>query len=316
MKKRNEKRYIKFVKQILRNLENLRIRKYSHKFSKKMYGNWVHIVLLALRQKIDKSYREFIDILEMCTEILNLLKIKKAPHFTTLQKAASRLRFSFVEKIMSGFILLTMTVNVRTGMDSTGLQPTRASSHYTKVISKDKKKRRKIRKYIKLSLFADLDKQLIISQKIRRGPANDNKDSRQIMKKGKEILGKAGKKAKSVDGDKGYDSEANHKFAVEELKAEDRIKIKNKDVPIHRTRGVYRKKAKRRINRLRANYRSKIETINFEGSTVRSIKVSMQNKETLFKLVAYNADRLTKVYKFINLYLEDFYRAGYSVNFL
>jgi len=58
------------------NIENLRIRKYSHKFSKKMYGNWVHIVLLALRQKMDKSYREFTDVLDVCTELLNLLEIK------------------------------------------------------------------------------------------------------------------------------------------------------------------------------------------------------------------------------------------------
>lgn len=312
LKKRNEKRYIKFVKWILKNLQNLRVRRYSHKFSKKMYGNWTHVVLLALRQKMDKSYREFIDIIEMCTEILTLLGIKKAPHFTTLQKACTRLRFNFVEKIMSGFILLTLTINVRTGMDSTGLQLTRASSHYTKVISKDKKKRRKIKNHIKLSLFADLDKQLIISQKIRRGPANDNKDSRQIMKKGKQILDKAGKKAKSVDGDKGYDSEKNHEFAVEKLKAEDRIRVKNKEVPIYRTKGKYRKKAKRRINKLRANYRSKIESINsamkrIEGSTVRGIKVSMQNKETLFKELAYNADRLSKIYKIIISCLEEFY---------
>ena len=67
-------------------------------------------------------------------------------------------------------------------------------------------------------------------------------------------------------------------------------------MPIWRTKGQYRKKAKRRINRLRANYRSKNESINsvikrVYGSTVRSIKVSMQNKEVLFKEVAYNAER-------------------------
>jgi len=54
-KKRKEKKYIKFVKRILKVLKHLRVRKYSHKFSKKTYGNWVHIVLLALRQEFDKS---------------------------------------------------------------------------------------------------------------------------------------------------------------------------------------------------------------------------------------------------------------------
>lgn len=310
-KDKKEKKYIKFVKKILKNLNNLRVRKYSNKFSKKTYSNWIHIVLLALRQRMDKSYREFTDILDVCTEILNLLGMTKVPHFTTLQKAAKRLRISFLEKIMNGFILLTMTVCVRTGIDSTGFQLTRASAYYTKVLKKNKKSRRKIKKHLKLTVFADLDKQLIVSQKIRRSPANDNIDFKPVVRKGKKVLDKAHKKAKSCDGDKGYDSEENHRIVNEELNAEDRIRLKYKDKPIHRTRGKYRKRAKRRINRLRANYRSKNETIisvikRIEGSMIRSRNVSMQNKEVLFKEIAYNASRLIKN---IILSIEDFYRA-------
>ena len=311
MKKRKEKKYIRFVKKILRNLKNLRIRKYSSKFSKKKYNNHIHIILLALRQIMDKSYRAFIDIIDVCTELLDFIGITKAPHFTTLQKAAKRFRAAFLEKLIGGFIFLTMAINVRTGIDSTGFQPTRASAYYTKVLKKDKKARRKIKRHIKLTIFVDLGKQLIISQKIRRGPANDSPDFKPTVRKGKKLLDKAKKKIKSFDGDKGYDSEENHRIVVEELGAEDRIRIKNKDVPIHRTKGEYRKKAKRRIKRLRANYRSKNETINSvikrtEGSMIRSRNVGMQNKELLFKEIAYNANRLIKN---IMLCVKDFYRA-------
>ena len=310
-KRGKEKKYIKFLNGIFSNLKNLRARKYTSKFSKKIYNNWVLIALLALRQRMDKSYREFADILEVCTDILNMLGISKAPHFTTLQKAAKRLNVQFLEKIMSGFIFLTMTVCVRTGIDATGFQLTRASAHYTKVIKKDKKKRRKIKKYLKLTAFVDLDKQLIISHKIRRSPANDSPDFKPAVRKGKEILEKAGKRIRSVDADKGYDAEENHRLVVEELKAEDRMRIKNKDIPIWRTKGEYRKKAKKRINKLRANYRSKNETVfsvikRIHGSMIRSRNVSMQNKELLFKEIAYNAGRLIKN---IMLSVEDFYRA-------
>lgn len=299
MNNKKEKRYIKLVKQIMSCLKRLRVRRYSSKFSKRIFNNWAHIVLLAIRQRMDKSYRGFCDIIDVCTEILALLGISKAPHFTTLQKAAKRLRVRFLEKIVSGFILLTMTVYVRTGIDSTGLQPTRASAHYTTVLKKNKKTRRKIKRYIKLTTYVDLDKQMIISQKIRRSPANDNRDFKPVVMKGKDVLGKAKKKIRSVDADKGYDSEENHRIVVEDLNAEDRIKIKNKDKPIWKTRGHYRKKAKRRINKLRRNYRSKNETTfsvlkRVNGSTVRSIKVSMQNKEVLFKEIVYNANRLIK----------------------
>lgn len=311
LNKKKEKKYIKFVKQILACLQRLRVRKHSSKFSKKLYGNWVHIVLLALRQRMDKSYREFCDIMDVCTEISNALGISKVPHFTTLQKAAKRMRITFLEKIMAGFILFTMAIHVRLGIDSTGLQPTHASAHYVKVLKKDKKMRRKVKNHIKLSTLVELGKQIIISQKIRRGPANDNRDFSPVVEKGKEILDQAGKDVKSFDADKGYDSEENHRTAVEDLNAEDRIKIKNKEVPIHRTRGTYRKKAKRRINRLRANYRSKNETTfstlkRINGSMIRSLKVSMQNKEVLFKEIAYNAARLIKPSLEI---LKDFYKA-------
>ena len=298
--KKKEKKYIKFVKQILSCVKRLRVRKYSSKYSKRTFNNWVHIVLLTLRQRIDKSYREFCDILDVCTEILSLLKIEKPPHFTTLQRAAKRLKTSFLEKVVAGFLLFTMTINVRTGIDATGLQPTRASAHYTTILKKSKKSRRKIKNHIKLTTYVDLDKQLIISQKIRRSPAHDNRDFLPVVKKGKKILDKLNKKIKSFDADKGYDSEENHKFVVEELGAEDRMRLKNKDKPIWKTSGVYRKKAKRRIKRLRRNYRSKNETVfsvikRINSSTVRSIKVSMQNKEVLFKEIAYNAKRTSQL---------------------
>jgi hypothetical protein len=248
---------------------------------------------------MDKSYREFCDIIDVCTEILDLLCISKAPHFTTLQKSAKRLRANFLEKIMAGFILFTMTINVRTGIDATGMQATRASAHYTTVLKKSKKSRWKIKRYIKLTTYVDLDKQIIISQKIRRAPANDNRDFKPVVLKGKKVLGKARKKVKSVDADKGYDAEENHRIVVEDLQAEDRIRLKNKDKPIWKTNGMYRKKAKRRINRLRRNYRSKNEATfsvlkRVNGSTIRSIKVCMQNKEVLFKEIVYNADKLIR----------------------
>ena len=297
MNKKKEKKYIKLVKQLASCLKRLKVRKHNSKYSKKTFNNWIHIILLALRQRMDKSYREFCDIIDVCTEILDLLGINKTPHFTTLQKAAKRLRVNFLEKVMAGFILFTMTINVRTGIDATGLQATRASAHYTTVLKKNKKARRKIKRYIKLTTYVDLGKQLIISQKIRRSPAHDNRDFKPVVLKGKKILSKAKKKIKSVDADKGYDAEENHRMVVEDLQAEDRIRLKNKDKPIWRTKGEYRKKAKRRIKRLRRNYRSKNETTfsvlkRVNGSTVRSIRVSMQNKEVLLKEIVYNANRL------------------------
>lgn len=326
-RKNKQKRLITFCRKILNCLEKAGVRKFSSRFSKKTYSRPVHVVLLALRQSWDKSYRRFVEQLECSTEILAFLGLEKAPHFTTLQKAAARFGTAILNRIIGGFNQLTRNKNVRLGIDSTGLQPTRASAYYTTVLKRQnkpvngKKKppgpgRRKIRKHIKHTALVDLDKQLIVSQKTRRGPASDHKDFKPSVREGRRVLKRAGKKVKSFDADKGYDSEENHRFVVEVLGAEDRMKLKNRDLPVSRTGGRYRKKAKKRIKRLRANYRAKNETVfsvekRICGSTVRSVKVRMQNREVLFKDIAYNAHRLASIFAPI---LEDFYRAHLSIS--
>ena len=104
------------------------------------------------------------------------------------------------------------------------------------------------------------------------------------------------KSIKSLDGDKGYTGEELRRVVVEECHAEDRIKVKNLDVPIWRTEGYYLKQAKRR--KLRANYRSLCETFHSvlkrrTGSAVRAVTVRMQNKEVSFKVLACSVLRRT-----------------------
>ena len=303
MKEKKRTIYYKFVQQLLNALRIAHVRRFPHKHDPKKYGVWVHAVLLALKQLEDKTYRFIVDMLAEMQGILSLLGIEQAPHWTTLHKAAQRLQGSFVERVIIAFVRSTKSQRVRAGIDSTGLQPTCASVYYTTVLKKDKKKRRKIRKHIKLSTVVDLDHQLPMSFKIRRGPASDHWDSVSLVRKAHNI-----KALKSLDADKGYTKEALRKFVVEKCHAEDRIKIKNPEVPVWRTKGEYLKKAKRR--KLRANYRSLCETYHsvlkrVTGSTVRATTVAMQNKEVAFKVLACSALRRAMS----SLIKELFYRA-------
>lgn len=281
--------YYKFVEQLLKVLRIAHVRRYPQKHDPKKYGVLAHACILALKQLEDKSYRFIADMVEEMLGILVLLDIKQAPHWTTLQKAAERIRGSFIERLVAAFVQRTKSQRVRAGIDSTGLQPTRASAYYTTILKKDRKKRRKIKKHIKLSTVVDLEHQLPMCYKIRRGPASDHKDSAQLVRKAHHI-----KALKSLDADKGYTKEQLRKVVVKECKSEDRIKVKNPEVPIWRTKGEYLKKAKRR--KLKANYRALCETYHsvlkrVTGSTVRAVKVSMQNKEVAFKILACSALR-------------------------
>ena len=289
MKGKTRTIYYRFVEQLLKALKIAHVRRFPQKHDPRKYGVWAHAILLALKELEEKTYRFIVDMVAEMPQILALLEISQAPHWTTLHKAAQRFRGSLIERLVESFVRRTKSERIRAGIDSTGLQPTRASAYYTTILKKDKKKRRKIKKHIKLSTVVDLDHQLPICFKIRRGPASDHWDSQPLVRKAHRI-----KPLKSLDADKGYTKEGLRKLVVEECGAEDRIKVKNPEVPIWRTRGEYLKKAKRR--KLRANYRSLCETYHsvlkrVTGSTVRSIKVNMQNKEVAFKVLACSALR-------------------------
>lgn len=284
MKEKKKTVYYKFVEQVLKALKIAHVRRFPRKHDPKKYGVWVHARILALKQLEDKTYRFIADMVAEMPRILELLNIRQAPHWTTLQKAAQRLQGGLVERLIAAFVQGTRSQCVRAGIDSTGLQPTCASAYYTTVLKKDRKKRRRIRKHIKLSTVVDLTHQLPVCFKVRRGPASDHLDSVQLVREAHRI-----KSFGSLDADKGYTKEELRQLIVEECSAEDRIRVRNEEVPVWRTHGRYLKRVKRR--RLRANYRALCETYHsvlkrVTGSTVRSTTVRMQNREVGFKVLA------------------------------
>lgn len=318
MKRKKQTFFIKFAKNILCVLKNRQVRLYGHKFSKKTYTLHQHIVLLALREyRNGMGYERFCKELPDYTALLDYLKLEQIPHFTTLQKVNQRLKAAFVDDIILGF---ARKAKFRTGIDSTGLSLQHSSYYYEKRLEhfrKAKKKKpgrprkRRKKKHQYTSIFADLDKQLILSTKLLRGSKSDKKMMRPTIKKAKEIFDRI----ISNDADKGYDAEYNHKYTNENMGAEDFIKLVNKDVPIHKTKGENRKKAKARnkkkTGRPRKNHRNKIESMIFVlkkicGEHITAMKAVNQRQQTRFRVIAYNAYRKASF-----LFMEHFYEADY-----
>ena len=92
------------------------------------------------------------------------LQLFKIPHYTTLQKFTDRINIMLLVKIISSFILFTNTRHIFPGIDSTGFKIIHASESYT---SSAKLRRNK---YAKLSIGADVLKQIICNIKVRQGP--------------------------------------------------------------------------------------------------------------------------------------------------
>jgi len=115
------------------------------------------------------------------------------------------------------------------GINSSGFRSSNASSYYT-----DRARIRK--KYIKLSIVVELREQIACSLKIRRAPKHVTVDFKPIMERASNIMPRS-----IVVADKGYDSEANHKFVREELDDVSIIPARYEVVPVWRTYGRYRK---------------------------------------------------------------------------
>ena len=88
------------------------------------------------------------------------LQLSKIPHYTTLQKFTDRINIVMLVKIISSFIIFTVTRQIFAVIHSTVFNITHASDYYT---SRAKLRRKK---YAKLSIAADVLKQLFCIYKI------------------------------------------------------------------------------------------------------------------------------------------------------
>jgi len=286
-----ESRYVLLAKTMYRVLRNSRIPIFLHRKSNHIFTTWQHIVLLTIKQYEGKSYRMFAEWLVEAHYFRIFLQLSKIPHFTTLQKFADRINNVMLGKIISSFVVLSGTRrHIFVGIDSTGFNITRASQYYT-----ERAKLRR-RKYAKLSIGADVLKQIICNIKVRRAPTrHDNIDFKLVITKTSEIL-----PLSVVVGDRGYDSEENHIMVREKLGAFSVIPARNEDIPIWKTHGRYRKQMKRGYSKTLYHQRNKDETIvsvikRLFGEHIRSRHVITQNRELSLRCIAYNMHRLTNL---------------------
>ncbi len=169
-------------------------------------------------------------------------------------------------------------------IDSTGFSVNYHSFYYDKRLKEFGRRMKK--KYVKTTICVDDQSQLIVSYSIYFGHIHDSKEFKKTLENmDKEMIGKF----KIIIGDKGYDSEENHIIA-KEYGLVAIIPARNKDVPIHRTRGENRKRMKRHLPE-EYNRRPIVETVHSvikkkSGSFVRSRIPELSEKEIAMKIIA------------------------------
>lgn len=313
-KEEEDTKYIKYAKRIIELCKRSGLPLYSSKFSNKIYNNHQFIVLLSFKQYERKGYERFIAELPDKLPLIEYLHLDSLPHFTALQKFAKRIKQTVLQLVLTKSLARTGVRKVVGGVDGTGNKPHRASTYYVRRLEyfsrKNKKKKRgrpkkkrKVRRYIKTFPFIELRTQLPLAVGFSRRTGNESPYFKPVAKQAM----KCGKPFKEIPLDMGYDSEYVHEFIREDMNALSIIPARNENVPIHRTKGRYRKQMKRGYSKKKYHQRSKNETVNYVtdalmGEEVYALDWRMQNKELLFRYIMYSAYRFVKIKENIFLY--------------
>lgn len=305
---RKETRFIKLAKKVKNIVVRSHIPLRFSKFSNHIYDNHIHLVLLVLKAKSGMGYEEFMLWIENFTGLWELLELDRVPHFTTLHKFAGRVPRRYLDLVITQSSVEGFSGDLYTAIDSTGFSLSNASVYYTIVLERYAKKRKrgrprkkKVRKYLKVTFVVDIHQQFILIVSVRRGPDNDNKDFIPSYKKLNRL---DGRNLEQVLADKGYDSEANHEFIRDVLDADTIIPARRNHSKDYKTKGKYRREMKKGYCKKAYNQRNMVETVNSVvkrkmGDSIRARRVLYQNREIFFMVIAYNIDRSMSIFLFV-----------------
>ena len=259
------------------------INKYSNAFSNHLYSQHTLFTILAMKIYTKSTYREITDVIDVSDVIKRYLRIKKVPHFTTIQKFFKRLPSEQIREINQLILLLNDIKADIIALDGSGFTNDYADKYYAKIRQKERKS------YIKNHLTIDVKTRLILYYQTSRGPKYDTQFAKPALRQIKKY------KPDYIVADKAYDTEPIRKCINEELKAFDQIPLKKRA-----KKGQYRLKSptifRHKIYKKRNNIESIFSTIKrkFNG-TNHSRSTQLSNKETKLKNTIYNIYRTTQI---------------------
>lgn len=286
MRQKGDSKYKKLIEEFIELAERV-VKAYSSKFSKKTYTQHQHIAAICLMKYENKTYRDTADLLKEIGHYFGFRK--ETPHFTTLQKFMKRIPSFVWDFIITKTYRLFNTKTADVAIDSTGFKERHTSSWYSWRIRDRSKKR----KFMKHSIVVDTNRQAIIASKVCQSGMPDIVYFVPLVRKANDIV-----KINNLTADKGYDSEANHKFVRKEIGAFSIIPAKEWEEG-YKTHGRYRRMMKDNFPTELYHRRNIVETVNSVqkrkfGDELRSRLWYMRKKELKVIDVVYNVHRLLR----------------------
>ena len=248
-------------------LDRIGLRRYSCKFSKKTFSQHALFFILALKEKINCSYRIIAKILKELGIYRNM-GIMKIPHFTTIQKFCERMDKNILNLLINK---LAPKITETIIGDGTGFSVNNPSFHYLSVLRRFTKKKITIKSPVNIVLLADLKTRLIKYVNTSHTKTHEAKLTKPLL----ENLD-----CKNFIYDKALDSKLIRKKLEEQninpiipyRKNNKKKKIINQE--LYKQRNI----AESIISAIKRTY----------GKTINNKKPDTQQKQTLLKILNYN----------------------------
>ncbi len=241
--------------------------RYSHRFSPRVFTQHQLFACLVLKDFYNLTYRGTVGLLADSDSLCEAIGLEKVPHFTTLQKSADRLlvKKSF-QRLITATVqrarkakLLRRSVRLA-AIDTSGFEARHTSRYYAWRRKKVGKHGRtctvSYRRYPKLGVVCDTTSHFCLAARASQGPRPDFGDFRPLVVEAQARTG-----VKAVAADAGFDSEANHVLARDELGIQSLIPAEHGRPPAGEPVGRYRKQMKRHLHESRYGQRWQVETV-------------------------------------------------------
>ncbi len=202
------------------------VSRYRTAFSKHQFTQPQLLAVLCLMRYEDWTFREAEVRLSEHGELRSALRLHSVPDYTTLYRFLARLDPNDIDRALNevvGRMLGRRRRRATVGVDGTGLAPGAASSYFIRRIEHFGQPRRSWKHWLKWLAVVDLKRQLILSQKARQAPWNDCATLRALVSSAHRHT-----PIGCVLADAEFDSERNHTFCRQQLKADSVIPAKRR----------------------------------------------------------------------------------------
>ena len=229
--------------------------------------------MLVLKERFKTSYRGLVRLIKE-TSLWRSIGLRRAPHYTTIQKFSERVSYELMNGLVSE---LSVKKTITVIGDGTGFNVTNPSHHYMSVIRKHTGRDYRIKSPVNIVLLADLLTRQVIRVNISTTKTHEARLATDLINN---------LNCKEFIYDKGLDSKKIRNQLIRQgIKPIIPYRKNNKKPkPINTERYRQRNNAESIISAIKRVY----------GNTIQNRKPSNQKKQTILKIINYNITKTIK----------------------